>query len=804
MRSWLQDLVSGARAMRRSPAFLVIAVGTLAIGLGVNAAIFSFINAAFFKTQPWIEPGQLHDVRFEVRGDGRFSPPTLGDAGQALAGIAETAGYEERSFVVSIDNMAAALVPGLVTDSRLFDVLGVPPARGRAFTADDLSAGPAAIVGERFARDRWPGDAIGRIVRIDGIDHTVIGVMPAGFSFRDFAEIWVPLGDPDARRIEGNLTLLARFPDDAARERGMAALRSLAANAYSVTATGTPVGAGDETVRVRMAAVQPNGGVLVLVILAAVGFVLLIACTNVANLMLARGTARRHELAVRASLGASRARIVRCLTAEGIVAAALATGLGLLVGAWGTDVLVAWIPMDQLPLWFDPSMDARVFAYIAVLAAAAALVSSTLPAQSVTRGPLASTLNEAGVRSAGDAGGRLRNALVTAQIALATILLSGATLLVAALAGTRLVDPGYAAGESVLAIDATTVLPDEPTPAMAAMGARPVQDQENTSHRFTIELATRIAAVPGVERTAITSTLPALRLRPALANAATAVSTEAVTAGFFTTIDLPILRGRTFSAVEEGRGDVALISEGVARDLFGDAEAAIGATVLTDPGEDRLTIIGVVRDRRTPADGGLDGIRVEAHLYLPIHRADVRSLRLLARAAGEGDASAIAPALSNTLRAGYPDMVLRETRTLLEMERERGVDLRWFAKVFASFGAFALGLASIGIYGVVAYTVGRRTREIGLRIALGASPGSVAGFVFRSILPAALVGLAAGTLGAIGLGYLLHGTFLGVRVADPLALSGTVLVFFTITMLAAGLPARRAARTDPLSALRAD
>ncbi len=808
MRGWLIDLVAATRTLRRAPGFLVLAVATLGIGLGVNAAIFSFVNAVFFKPQPYEEPAQLFDVRFQQRGDGRFSPPTVEASIAALAGNAQAAGYEERSLVVSIENAVPMLVPGAIADATLFDVLGVQPVRGRAFTVDESRAGaPLAVVGDRFARAHWTGEAIGRTLRIDGTDHTVIGVMPAAFSFRDFAEVWVPLGDPEARLVDGNLTLVARFPGDAARERGRQALHALATDGFTArVATGTTPAAGaDDPIRLWLSPIQPEADVLVFIILAAVGLVLLIACTNVANLSLARGTARRHELAVRASLGASRARIIRYLTAEGMVTAALAAGLGLLVGAWGTDVLVAWIPMDQLPLWFDASMDVRVLGYIVVLAGAAALVSSTLPALDITRGALALRLNEAGVRSAGDASaGRLRSGLVTVQIALATVLLSGATLLLGALSESRSIDPGFSAGDRVLAIDATRAVPADAVDRLRAMtGSESAPD--GSTDRFIAELGTTLTAVPGVERSALVSRMRMQRLRPTLADPPVLARVEAVTADYFATLDLPVLRGRTFDAVEEERADVVLLSERVARDLFDSIDDAIGATVLLDPQEERVTVIGVVNDRRTTGEGGLSGIRVEPYMYVPIRQAEGRDIRILARVAGAGSPDALAPVLSAALRSTFPDVVLRDARSLLEIERDSGApDLRWFASVFAAFGAFALGLASIGIYGVVAYTVGRRTREIGLRIALGASRTRVAGFVLRSVVPATVVGLAVGTLGAVGLGFLLRSTFLGVAAVDTLALGATVLAFFTITLRAAGLPARRAMRTDPLTALRTD
>jgi predicted permease len=782
MHGFLHDLRSAARALLRAPGFVAVAVATLAVAIAVNAAMFAFLNAAFFRPLPYVATHQLYDLHVEpLSGGAPFDLPRIRDIAEVIAHEATMAAYTERAFVVAPRpsqgrEATPEVFQGSEAHGNLFSVVGVKPVIGRDFDARDLIPGavPTVIVADAFWRSRLDArpDVLGQFVRIDGIDHSIIGVLPRRFAFPDFAQLWVPLADENATL--GAASALVRLPLQDTERAVLAIERDLEARGNAA--------------QVRLVSIVPNGGSLLMAMLGAIGFVLLIACSNVANLVLARGTARRHEMGVRIALGASRAVLLRYLCFEGALLAGTAATAGAITSTWLIELLVAAIPADGLPVWFEPRIDATVVLYIALTATIATILSAAVPGIAVTRGALASTLNEAGARSAGDAtAARMRAGLVAVQIALATVLLAGAGLLLRALSAQRSVDPGYAA-DAILEVP--TLRP-------------PVAMDEDA---FAREAIARVAAIAGVDAAAAAA--PALvtgrMLSPATVGVSVNPFTEAVSATWFSTTGLPVLGGRTFEQNEADDG-VAVISALVATTLFGSAEAALGARVRfenDEPGRMR-TVIGVVGDRSAARPGGLDGATSLAHVYLPLTAGDPSATRVLARI-DAGDPIRLAPAIAATLRELDPDAVLRAPRVLGDIERVQAGDLQFFTRIFTAFGTVALALAALGCWGVVAYSVTRRSKEIGLRMALGASARRVVREIAGGMATPLGVGLATGIVGALALGQLLRGILFAVEPMDPLTLAATIVSFAGITGLAAWLPARRAARIDPLRALRAD
>ena len=775
MHGTMHDMRTAARSLVRAPRFTAVALLTLSVAIAVNAAMFTFVTAVFLRPLPYASPEQLRDVNIDALEGRAFVAPRIRQVTGVLAPQGGVAPYTERGFVVSQTGPAAEgppiFVPGAGADDRLFGVLGVIPALGRAFTAADIvpGAAPTVVLSDRFWRvSLASGPAvIGSTIRIEGREHLVIGIMAPRFAFPDFAEIWVaqPMAD-------------ARFGETRVLFRGRAGNAETAAQALEAA-----LGASGSEAHVRMTDLLPRGGALLAALLGAICFVLLIACSNVANLVLARGTGRRQEIALRAALGASRGALVRYLSMEGLLIALGASVLGTLGSVWMGDLIVAAIPSDGLPVWFEMQLDPSVLGYIGALTAITVLISAALPAFTVTRGRLATVMNEAGSRSTGDRSStRLRASFVGAQVALAMVLITGAALLLRAFRSMNDVDPGYAA-DSVVEL-------------RARHAGLPGGDD------FLRAALDRLSGVAGITAVAATAAGPAGRAVPTSdAERAVAPVTLAVSAGFFEALGLPLVAGEAFEPGREQVG-VAVISESAADLMFGGASSAIGATFAFDGDSAELTwrVIGVARDRRRPSIGGR-GIERQRYVYVPITAALAGEVQLLARV-DRADPLSTASASMAALRDLDPDVVLRTPRMMGDVERDLAGNVRFFASVFTAFGAVALGLAALGIWGVVSYTVSRRTREIGLRIALGATPTRVVREVAVDMLRPATIGLACGSLGGIAMGRLLRGVLFAVGAADPASLVFVVLVFGGVTLLSAWLPARRAARIDPLAALR--
>jgi putative ABC transport system permease protein len=810
---WLEqlwhDVRCGLRQLRRSPGFTMVATLTLALGIGANTAIFSAVYAVLLKPLPFAHPGQLVRVfeasdRAGIGGEGCSYPEFQEWQRQnhVFSGMAAVQGHElnltgrGEPTVVKVGDVTA----------DFFSVLGVPPLMGRAFLPadDDQGAAPAAVLSEGLWRSRFGADPdlIGKAIDLDKRSFTVVGVMPASFRFSldgRGGQLWIPIvQDPEfgpfAKRPNlGSFTAIARLKPEVSMAQGRAQMEALS---NRLTQQYHP---GDEGRTIRIAtlreAMTGDAPAPLLVLLAAVGLVLLIACANVANLLLARATSRAREFAVRAALGAGRSRILRQLLTESAVLGLLGAAVGIALAFWGVQGLSGLLP-PSFPRAESIRVDGSVLAFALLLSLGASLLFGVAPALSAADPRLHATLQEsAGRPGEGKGRRRARNLLVTAEVALAMVLLVGAGLLIRSFAALLAVNPGF---ETRNILKAEVSLP---------------RFQYSTPQQwvtFSNEALARIQAQPDLQDTAIALPLPladqSCNLSFSIVNGPPrppgtnhTADYVAVSPNYFHVIGIPLLRGRTFTPQDVmSTPRVAMISEELARTYFPHRDPVGQQLIFGFPPDSNVNreIVGVVGDVRDAALNKRPG----PMMYVPFNQAPLWGVGLVIKTSSSASAAA------NEIRA-----------KVHEVDRDLPVtDVGWmFEAVDVSlgqahlrtwllglFGGVALALAAAGIFGVISYSVSRRTREFGLRMALGASEQEVLRLVLKEALRLAIAGVAAGLVLAVGLARLISSLLYGVRPADPATLIVSPLLLTGAALLAAYLPARRATRVDPIAALR--
>lgn len=797
------DLRLAARALLRTRGFLLLVVGVIALGVGANTTIFSVLNPLVLKPLPFPHPDRLVylDEQSPERGTVDWmstSYPDFADWREQSRSFSGMAAFRDAAFDLA-DGGAAERASGAVVSDGLFRVLGVAPVLGRGFTAEEGAPGAAPVVmlshglwTRRFGGDRG---VVGKAIRIDGAEHTVVGVMPEGFRFPEYAELWVPITADPARapRGERNLAVVGRLAPGVGLKRAaseMATLNWRLAEAHprtndGVTAVVKPL---HETLRggTSDAALLFQG--LTLLVMA-------IAWANVANLLLARSVGRRKEMAVRTALGATRGRIVRLLVAEGLVLAVLGGGAGVLLGVVGRDLLVAAIPI-QLPFWVDFSFDWRVLAFAAGLTLAGVFVFVLAPALQLGKVRLQEAM-KAGGRGTTDArAGRLQGGLVVAETALALVLLVGAGMLARSLAAMQSVDPGFRA-EGVATARLTLSPLKYPNPAR--------------QQALWNEWIGRVSALPGVEGAAAVGVLPlgggsrggeiAIEGRaPATAGEEPPVAlTNPVSGEYFRVMRIPLRGGRGFSGGERaGAAPVAVINEAMARRGW-PGESAIGKRVRLagDPAwREVVGVVGDVKDTRV-------AVPTWPTVYVPLAQSALPFGRLVVRTRA-GNPAEVIPGVRAELRAIDPDLPVDQAWTLTEVARRSMWLPRLYVWLSGVFAVLALGLSSLGIYGIVAYTVRERTQEIGIRAALGASPRAVTNLFVGRAARLAGVAVAIGLPASWALTRLLRSLLFGMGSADLLVFAGVPAVMVAVAMAASFVPARAAARVEPSVALRHD
>jgi predicted permease len=818
----MQDARFAFRGFRRSPAFTTIAVLTLAIGIGANTAIFSAVNALLLRPLPFAEPDRLMQPSLTIPSSGGrpaledmvWSVPkarVFRDAAKAFESVAL---YMDYQFTVR--DQTVERDEGEYADSRYLPTLGIHPAIGRNFTAEeDAQVGAARVVmlADRFWRARFNADpaVLGRTLNIDGEPYTIIGVLPPGFrGLSGRAEIWVPLASLPADMLNEaqshSFSMVARLASGVSRER---ALREVAAAGKVVDETypSRMAGEGEHWSATARALDATRVDSLVrrslLILFGAVGLVLLIACANVANLLLVRAAGRSREIAVRLAVGAGRRRLVRQLLTESVLLSAAGGAAGLLVAWWGVKLLAALDPSTALrvqnlgglgAVGFDSiRLDPAAFAFAAVLALATGLVFGLVPALQATRPSLTDELRSDSTRSRRPGGAGSRNILAAAEIALALVLLAGSGLMLRSLGKLLGVNPGF---------DATHVL-------TLRLNTGDGLGRDSLPGFYDLALQ-RLGALPGVTGVALgdcpplnggcNGTMLIRRDRPPVdARSAPAVGVHWVTPGWFSTLRVPLVRGRVFGDGDRlGGRKVVLVSETAARRYF-PGEDPIGRPVSVGQGgfwDDTAYVVGVVGDVRY---GTIDSLP-QPDVYLSYYQSPRGRMMIYARTAG--DPLSIADAARRVLREVAPEAPVYDVRSLSSRVADASAYARFSAMLLAMFGAMALVLAAMGVYGVISFQAGQRTKELGLRVALGASPGSVERLMLRDGLAIALAGVLAGLVGALAVTRLLRSMLYDVAPTDPLTFVGIVLVLLAAVLLASWIPARRAAGVQPMEALR--
>jgi len=809
MQTLWQDLRYGARMLVKKPGFTLIAVITLSLGIGANTAIFSLINAILLR------PFDFYDLDRLVSVFG-----TAPQHGAELSGIApadfadlrrqQTVFTDLAALRWSNSNLTGAGEPERVQNAEVtagfFRLLGKEAVLGRAFLPEEEQEGrgQVAVLGYGLWQRRFGADPkiVGATISLDEKAYTVIGVMPENFTFPKPVELWTPLAlgkeSWNERRWQ-SLSVVARLKAGVELGQANAEVETLAQR----LTTQYPQTNSGRGATVRLLSRSANGEyneVFLNLLMTAVGFVLLIACVNVANMQLARASSRSREMAVRAALGAGRLALVRQLLAESLLLGLLGGVCGLLVSFWLLDYIRGSIPLHAVRYisgWEDVRVNNRVMIFTLVVSLASSVVFGLVPALQSSKPDLNEALKEGG-RSDGAGAGRqrLRKALIVAEVALALALLVGAGLTVKGFA--RLTEKKHQGFDPRHVLTLRATLP----PSRYAEGR-----QIAAFHRQAQE---RLSALPGVESASLASFLPGsdswdsiefqIEGQPAtLPGQKREITYQKAGAGYFQTVRIPIIKGRAFSASDgEDAPRVAVISEAMARRYFPNEDplgrrVKVGAVESTPPW---YTVVGVAGDvsrfmfdRETPP-----------MLYLPNQQVPDREAYFVIRVSGEPMAAV--PAVRAQIAALDNKLPLYEIKSHEQVITDELAGLGLGSELMAMFGALALALAAVGVYGVMAYAVSQRTREIGVRMALGARPRDVFRLIAGQALKLTALGLAIGLPVAFALGRMMTGALFGVIALEPLTFIEFTLLLTGIALLAGYLPARRASRVDPMAALR--
>jgi putative ABC transport system permease protein len=800
------DVRYGLRQLRRSPGFTAVAVVTLALGIGANTAIFSAAYAVLLRPFPYRDPDRLVIVwEQNLSRDWTtniVSPANFLDWRRQNAVFTDMAAVDPTSFNLSGGGDPVEVGGELVT-ANLFRLLGVGAIRGRGLVPADDAPGspPVAVVSYGLWQRRYGGDPglIGRSIVLDGRSYPVVGVMPPGFSdayttfFQTNGQVWVSgldLSDPG--RENHRYIALARLKPGVTLARAQGEMDAIATRleaAYPESkGWGVQViGVRDQVVGYVRRAIE--------VLVAAVAFVLLIACANLASLLLSRASAREREVAIRAAMGASRARVVRQLLAESLLLAAAGGALGLLLARWGIETLRALAPADT-PGMESAALDPQVLAFALIVTLATGMLFGLAPALGASRPDVNASLREGGRGSTeGTRSHRLRGALVASEIALAFVLVVGAALMAKTLVRLGRFDLGFDPGH-VLTLR---------TPLRG-----PGYASDQAKSRFFQQVLARVEALPGVEAASVTSGLPIQGWSgmgfvtgddPSPAPERMPDANYLVVAPhYFRVMGVRLREGRAFSEADTAQSPgVAIVNEELARRYWPGA-SAVGKRLRTGTSDSLpwLTVVGVAANVRTR---GPDNT-YQPELYVPHTQYPwLLSPRLLV-VRSTGDPLAIAPAVRRELLALDETQPVSDIQPLDLVAGQAAAQRRFLMALLGAFAAMALVLAGTGIYGVLAYFVARRTHEIGIRVAIGAARGDVVRLVLAQGSRIALVGLGGGLAGALVLTRALATILFEVSPADPGTLVLVTLLLALVALLACYLPARRAARLDPISALR--
>jgi predicted permease len=806
METLWQDVKFGARMLAKNPGFTAVAVLTLSLGIGVNSSMFSLVDAALLRSLPVQRPEELVLVATRTTEGGLhtdFSYPLFSALREADQDMLEIFAYSDSAFGASVGERTER-VRGEFVSANYFSALGVRPLFGSAFTPHDEKPGaPAAVViGHSLWQRFFASDAsvLGKILKVDGLPFSVVGVAPQNFRGvirGQPSELWITLphyatltNRPQllSQRTTSWMTLGGRLKPGVPVAQAQAAMTARLPEGFEV-ARGpgawdvvlTPAPAGD------MVLLETAERPLQL-LFGAVVLILLIACANVANLLLARAQVRQKEIGIRIALGATRARLVRQLLTESVLLAAAGGSLGLVFALWATDLTE--VVRTSVGISVEASLNARVLGFAMAVSMATAILFGMVPAIRASRADLVPVLKGA---AGPDKSGRrilppLRHLLVVLQVALSVVLLVGAGLFLRSLVKLQAVDTGFR-GDQVLAM---------------SLDLRLQGYDEARGKNFYQQLLEQSGSLPGVQSASLASALPVTaggsRLqrpgnltRPPV-NESISIDIVTVTPRFFETVGLPLVRGRDFRTLDtEKSARVTIVNETMA-EKFWPGRDPVGESFFD--GGDTFAVVGVARNTKYRS------LRESPRMtmYIPLAQDYSRSMNLLVRTAGAP--YDLLPAVRQQVRALDAAFPVFNIRTMPEHVGRSIFVERMQAVLLVVFGLLAMALASLGMYGVMAYTVAQRTREVGIRMALGAQKRDVLGLVVRQGLQLVILGTAVGVAGALALTQVLRSLLYEISATDPWTFSGAALLLVTVALLACYVPARRAARVDPMVALR--
>ena len=801
-----QDLCYALRSLRKSPGFTALAVLAMALGIGANTAVFTVVNGVLLRPLPLVQPERLFLISYQPRVGPLAGKPWLSDH-DYLEFERRTHAFERvtafQGGLVTLTGAgdAVRLQAGIVTSS-FFLVLRLTPAMGRPFTTREEQPGAPGVVvlSQELWRSRFAADPniLRKAITVDGIKRSVIGVMPAGFAFPGGAQLWLPLAVGADPVNSSFLFAFGRLRPSVTQRQAHAELEALAAQ--------LPIWSPGDQRNGWAAEVLPLqdlfvGGIRksLLIFIGAVAFVLLIACANVANLLLMKGSLRRQEMALRTALGASRSRLIRQLLTESAMLSLGGAIAGLLLGIFGVRALLALAPAGIIPRVAEIHLDARVTGFALGLGAVTGILFGLLPAVQATRRELRNFLSQAGRAVTGRSEG-LRSALVISEIALTLVLLTGAGLLLKSFLRMRAVDPGFRA-ENVLTM--TVDLPESLYNTRVSISA---------FHARTLE---KLSTLPGVLAAGAVNWLPLsgvvmwgtfhLYAGPPMPRGYM-VDKPAVSPEYFRVMGIPLLSGRAFSDQDNPTAPrVAIISQSVARSFWPGGDALGQRITLEDhpePPEDWLTIIGVVDDVRQAS------LTEKAHpaIYQPY--AQVKKTEFLSRMTfavrTAAQPASMATAMRGVLLEVDRNQPAQSITTMTDLVATTTAEPQFQTRLIAIFSMLALLLAAIGMYGVLACAVAERTREIGIRMALGAEKSDITRMILRRSLLLVTVGVALGVAGALAVTRVLAKFLFEVKPTDLPTFLGVAALLVAVALFAGLLPARRATRVDPVVALRWD
>ena len=814
MKTIFQDLRYGIRMLWKTPGFTLVAVVSLALGIGLNTAIFSIVNVLLIRPVPVVkDQGNVVWLRSPV------SYPDYVDyreKTQSFDGMAAATGSSEFSLTRGGE---PELIKGEFVTENYFDVLKVGALKGRTFAEDEgRTPIPVVVLSEHLWRTRFDSDQtiIGRQITLNGLGFTVIGVAPKNFIGTEVGldrELWVPLlmqpvlnppeasrsADPISNRFETRnsrwLAVLARLKPGVSPERAGAELTSVAqrvAETYGETVGPETLGgvrllpmSGGMDPRDQQEAL-PIAGIMMVV----VALVLLIACANIASLLLARAAVRRRETAIRQALGATRPRLVRQWLTESILLGTAGGGLGLLLALWANQLLISYLQSTPLAS-LDLRLDWRVIAFTLGVSVTTGVVFGLVPALQASRLDILTALKSEDAARAGSRRSRLRSAFVTAQVTLSVLLLIGAGLFIRSLQKANTIDPGFR-------VDRALTVPID-------LGLLRYKETEGVN--FYRNLLARVEAQPGVERASLVrfaqlgfssaqfQVFPEGRVGKT--DEGNNTGFNVVGPNYFKTMETPLLRGRDFTdADRKGAPGVAVLNETLALTLWPGEEALGKRVSVSGPEGPFLEVVGIARDGKYRSLGESP----QPYIYQPLLQSYDPKMTLVVRTTGEPQS--VAGAVREQIRALEPNLPVSEVKTLRDQMDLSLFPSRLAAWILGGFGVLALLLAAIGIYGVVSYSVAQRTREIGVRIALGAKETDVLRLVLGEGLFVITIGLGLGLLVAVAATRVIAGYLYGIGATDPMTFVGVPLVLGLVALVASYMPARRATKVDPIEALR--